>query len=68
MRKRLRLLKVIVQPVFVLDDGETLSEVTPQPFVVTAKEWPTYPVDGFLRQFAEAEEQFNPEPGGDQGG
>jgi hypothetical protein len=29
-KPRLRLLKVLVQPVFVLDDGETVREVTQQ--------------------------------------
>ncbi len=39
----LRLLKVIVQPVFVLfDDEGGASEVVPQAITVTAAEWPTF--------------------------
>ena len=45
---RLRLLKVIVQPVFAIDDGETLSESAAEPVVVAAVDWPTYPATRFL--------------------
>lgn len=45
---RLRLLKVIVQPVFAIDDGETLTETTAEPVVVAAADWPTYPATRFL--------------------
>jgi hypothetical protein len=45
---RLRLLKVIVQPVFAIDDGETLAETSAEPIVVTPAEWPTYPTTGFV--------------------
>jgi hypothetical protein len=48
---KLRLLKVIVQPVFVVDDGETLTERITEPVVVPASEWPTYPTEGFARGF-----------------
>lgn len=47
----LRLLKVIVQPVFVLDDGLTLTEHVAEPVVVTATEWPSYPTTGFAEAF-----------------
>ena len=49
MNKKLRLLKVNVQPVFVIDDGETLSEQAAQPVTVSAEDWPTYPTEGFAR-------------------
>ena len=39
----LRLLKVIVQPVFVFDDGESLVEQIAEPLVVPAAEWPAFP-------------------------
>lgn len=34
-----RLLRVEVRPVFVLDDGEDLAEVNVQPVSLTAAEW-----------------------------
>lgn len=43
---RLRLLKVIVQPVFVLDDGETLTEQVADPFTVTAAGWREFADEG----------------------
>jgi len=51
MTPKLRLLKVICQPIFVVDDGETLVEQAAQPVTVPAAEWPTYAAgryaDGF---------------------
>jgi len=49
----LRLLKIAVQPVFVLDDGETLSEETPGQVVnVTPAQWDQFAagfIDGVKR-------------------
>ncbi len=53
----LRLLKVIVQPVFVLDDGETLTEHVAEPVVVPAADWPTYPMTGYAEAFAALQAQ-----------
>ncbi len=39
----LRFLKVIVQPVFVEDDGETLTERTAEPATILAADWPSFP-------------------------
>lgn len=39
----LRLLKVMVQPVLVDDDGEHLSEVVAEPIAVSAADWPDFP-------------------------
>jgi hypothetical protein len=50
---RLRLLKVIVQPVFVIDDGVTLRERPAQPRSVAADEW-----DDFVAGFHDSVEQF----------
>ena len=36
--KRLRLLRLVVQPTYVLDDGEHLIEQTGEPFVVQPSE------------------------------
>jgi hypothetical protein len=45
---KLRLLKVIVQPVFVVDDGETLTEQPAQPVSVSPAEWPTFATTTFV--------------------
>ncbi len=45
---RLRLLKVMVQPVFVLDDGEQLTEMSAQPVAVPPADWPTFATTKFL--------------------
>jgi hypothetical protein len=52
--KRLRLLKVIVQPVFVVDDGAELVEQPAEPVVVSPAEWPTFAT----ARFAEGMEQL----------
>jgi len=51
--KRLRLVKVLVQPVFVLDDGENVTEIDHQPIVIPAAEWPTYSNERFPHETAE---------------
>jgi hypothetical protein len=48
---RLRLLKVLVQPIFVIDDGETLVERAADTVVVPAAEWPTYASGPFAEGF-----------------
>jgi hypothetical protein len=50
MSKRLRLLKVVVQPHFILDDGETLEEIEHPPTVIPAAEWPAYSGERFPRE------------------
>jgi hypothetical protein len=42
MPKKLRLLKVVCQPVFVLDDGENLTEQAAEPIQVPAADWPAF--------------------------
>lgn len=44
---KLRLLKVITQAVFVVDDGENLTEQAAEPVTVPAAEWPHYPMGRF---------------------
>jgi hypothetical protein len=51
--RRLRLVKVAVQPFFVLDDGETITEVDHGTTVIPAAEWPTYSSERFPREVAE---------------
>jgi hypothetical protein len=45
--RRVRLLKVIVQPVFLLDDGQSITEVPVEEHVIPAREWPTYSSERF---------------------
>lgn len=49
---KLRLLKVICQPVFVVeDDNGELTEQVAEPVVVPAASWPTYPTEGYAQSF-----------------
>jgi len=57
--KKLRLLKVVVQPTFVLDDGKTLTEVSAEPVVVQPDDWPTYATGRFAESVAAYEAQVN---------
>lgn len=54
---KLRLLKVICQPVFVIDDGESLTEQTAEPVVVSAADWPTYATTAFAAGFEALRQQ-----------
>lgn len=54
---KLRLVKVIVHPIFVVDDGETLEEFRNAPSEIPASEWPGFP-DRLKRDIAEAEKQL----------
>ncbi len=44
---RLRLVKVVVQPVFVLDDGEQITEVEHGSIAIPAADWPSYSGERF---------------------
>ncbi len=69
-----RLIKVAVQPFFVLDDGETITEVEHPAVLIPASEWPTYSSERFPAEIkawqaqidteaeAEAEQQTVPPP------
>lgn len=57
--KKLRLLKVIVQPVFVVDDGEELVEQTAEPVVVSPADWPTFATTAFLDGMQQLQEQLD---------
>jgi hypothetical protein len=62
--KKIRLVKVAVQPFFVLDDGESIEEIEHPATVIPASEWPTYSGDRFPREVAEWQERLdagNPE-------
>lgn len=47
---RARLLKVVVQPVFVIDDGDQLDEVTGAPVSVTGREWRDFAQTSFSEE------------------
>ncbi|MDB5165318.1 MAG: hypothetical protein JWM00_208 [Candidatus Saccharibacteria bacterium] len=42
-----RLLKIVVQPIFVMDDGTTIEEATGQPITVAAKDWQAFTANAF---------------------
>jgi hypothetical protein len=60
--RRVRLVEVHVQPVFVIDDGENLSPTTHDVVVIPANEWPTYSNERFPREVKQWEERLNNEP------
>lgn len=65
-RPRLRLLKAVVQLVFVIDDDENLVERVAEPVVVPAGQWPSWASEEYPALFAqlqhELDEQQPPEP------
>lgn len=44
---KIRLVKVHLQPVFVLDDGKNVTEVEHPPITIPASEWDTYSSERF---------------------
>lgn len=56
---RLRLVKVVAQATFVLDDGESLTEQIAAPVTVSAADWPSYATEIFPKHVAELERQLN---------
>jgi len=59
--KRLRLVKVLVQPVFVLDDGESVAEIEHGTITIPAAEWPTYSGERFPAEVAVWQAQLDAE-------
>jgi hypothetical protein len=59
MSVKVRVVKVIVQPILVADDGETLRELPIQPIEVSAKDWPAYPAEQFAEALVEMEANLN---------
>lgn len=57
--RRLRLVKVVVQPVFVIDDGENITELEHPPVAIPAAEWPTYSSERFQQEVAQWQEELN---------
>ena len=56
---KLRLLKVVVQPVFAVDDGHSLTERAAEPVVVPASEWADYPTTGFAEAMRSLQEELD---------
>jgi hypothetical protein len=59
MSAKLRLIKVAVQPFFILDDGHVVTEVDHPTAIIPASEWPTYSSDRFPREVAEWQAQLD---------
>jgi hypothetical protein len=59
--KRVRLIKVLVQPVLIVDDGETLVELDHPAIAIPAEQWSAYSSERFPRELAEFEKQLNGE-------
>lgn len=57
--KQLRLVKVIVQPVFLVDDGENLTEMEHPPVAIPAADWPAYSGERFPAEVAAWQERLN---------
>jgi hypothetical protein len=64
--QRLRLLKAVVQLVFVIDDGETLSERVAEPVVVPASVWPTWASDGYPQLLLQLQAEIDREHSADE--
>jgi len=64
MSRQVRLVKVLVQPVFVLDDGQNISEVPIEEHVIPASQWPTYSSERFPREVAEWQAQLDDQDAG----
>ena len=56
---KLRLVKVLVQPYFVLDAGENVTEVEHPPTMIPASEWPTYSSERFPAEVAAWQAQLD---------
>jgi hypothetical protein len=55
---RLRLVKVVAQPHFVLDDGDTVTETVASPVEIPAKDWPAYATEQFPQAVKDLEAQL----------
>ena len=58
---KLRLVKVIVQPVFVLDHGDRIDEVEQPAITIPAADWPTYSGERFPAEVKAWQERIDAE-------
>lgn len=56
--RRLRLVKVVVQPILVCDDGEYLQEIAVDPATISAAEWDDFARAGFTEHIASLQKQL----------
>jgi hypothetical protein len=63
MSAKLRLVKVAVQPFFVLDDGDSITEIDHAATLIPASEWPTYSSERFPREVKTWQSQLDRESG-----
>jgi len=56
---KLRLVKVLVRPVFVTDDGVNLAEVPEEFHEVAGKDWNHDYIDRFYNEMKDTEEKLN---------
>lgn len=61
MSKRIRLVSVRVQPVFMLDDGDNLEPIEHPVTVIPASEWPDYSNERFPRELEQWQAQLDQE-------
>ena len=61
-RKRVRLRGVVVQPLLVVDDGETLTDLPIEPVTVSPQAWPDYATTTFAEAVAAYEAKLNEQP------
>jgi len=61
MGKQLRLVKVHVQPVFVVDYGENITEIEHPPVTIPAAEWANYGGERFPSEVKAWQEQLDAE-------
>lgn len=54
-KPKLRLVKMLVQPVFVLDHGTHLQDIAEEAREIPAADWPQYSGETFPAQLAEAQ-------------
>lgn len=57
--KRVRLIQMVMQPVLVADDGESLVPLDVQPITVSAADWPTFATEKWPEMISGLTEQVN---------
>lgn len=61
---KLRLVKVLVQPVFVLDHGSRIEEIEHGAIAIPGADWPAYSGERFPAEVAAWQAQLDAEAGG----